>query len=666
MSDEQHNVNVILNSQFAQYDAREREWTFRMDDFNPRAIRASLGTCELPPSQCTVEHDWRHVSFDEGLALPDDEDRALLLKGSDEPLLRLPLQRNRLKECRRSGSFGLRITTELPHGVVTPGNVNVAKQYDTGIGVVLTPSGLSVGHAVRVVYRNDTSFDIFWEPSDGVRAKIVGQRATRGASLQAAALSSVAQAAAAVMAAMPADGALRVWASEDGSAALWQGADVDGDRGLGAALGMRQGVAEGTASRGVSNPYGTRGMLPEGNYDLRRMASAWPRVFTPLMPSGTSESGTLRMFLSDGSRMVGVPLTSRSYTLRELEGAINAATVDAENRANTIGGAVARVPPIAISITDGYVTVAAEDGESTFGLTFEVAESVDASMLGFEPASYEGRASYTAPHRISYPLLHRAGGPDAAPRPPRLQYSLGTVQQQPRLAIVTKQKQLPVVDGVVQGGELCDMRQGDLLYLSGVGFVHLQDSEIVMASQRRGTGGAPPPPVASLRITIEETDQITGVVTVAPDAAPALHLGVRDGDTDIKPYILGFEQRSYHVPRAAGGGPITGPVSIPRISAPGNFVFDHVPYVLLEIGNGISHPTTLQRAVVHGGRTLTPFAKVAFVPYRVERVNPAEVHYKEGECIGPVRLRIYNPDGSHYHTHGTPFGLSLTVTTVEP
>ena len=169
-----------------------------------------------------------------------------------------------------------------------------------------------------------------------------------------------------------------------------------------------------------------------------------------------------------------------------------------------------------------------------------------------------------------------------------------------------------------------------------------------------------------MEVAFEEVSAPSGVVTVAPDASFTLHMQRRIEERSIRPHILGFTDRTYEPPRDAARAPVrTTVVPAPRYASTGVLSLDTAPYVLLELGSLSTNPSTLQRAVLDDGVVISPFAKVCFAPYRTERINPAEITLPEGNRLGPVILRIRNPDGTPYNTHGAPFSLSLTITAVQ-
>jgi len=655
-------INIALHSGNADYDSSRDEWVFTMPDFNPRIVRASLGTLELPPVQHTVERQWCELEFDEGLSLIADNDRRLSLHGADRDQITLPMSRNPIVSVQRRGATSISIETQFDHALVTADGVSVAACYDTGIGVVLTPSGLSLSASTATLsYVDARKFVVTWPESEAVMAATLQQRGCdNGPSVQAAALSSARQVARVLNAAATGSD-FRAWPSEDGASLLWRcdNATVTEQGGLGDALGMRQRVRSGSAACSATNAFGARVKLPTGQYDMRRLMSTWQRCFAPITPPPVSqESGVARLFLTDGVRLVGVPLISTTYTLGQIEAIANTVIRDASQRAEGIGGATSRLPQLRFFMRDEHLVVRSADDVTTFGITFEPPESVPAELFGFDDVSYDGRAEYVSPHKVSMPMLHYG----TAERAPRLHHSVRVATT--HIEAVAVQPRLVVQDGIVQRGEMCDLHPGDLCFLAGFGFVHVNHSEIVMAPARRGDGSAPGPPIPSMRISFDEVQQPSGVVTVAPDACVSLHVGT--GDNAIRPDMIGFAKRTHSAPPDGTASAITGPVTVPPLQGCHVPMLDHVPYVLLQIGNGVSHPSTMQRAVLPDGNTIVPFAKICFVPYRVERTNPAEVYYRNGESIGPMRLRILNPDGTPYRTHGTPFTLSINILTMEP
>jgi hypothetical protein len=237
---------------------------------------------------------------------------------------------------------------------------------------------------------------------------------------------------------------------------------------------------------------------------------------------------------------------------------------------------------------------------------------------------------------------------------PRRTYSLFAEQEQRRLGIAANVRAVVLKNGVVQNGAHVELEQGDYVYTETHGYVRVKAVRVV---SEQG--------VVALRLDFDDVPSgysgrlVTGCLEgMRIRAEPDPNVAPRAA----WPHLLGF-RGTLAPPRSVCT--VLPPAAQVRHLAQGIFQLDHVPYVLVEIMNGTSSPSTMQRAIIRD-RTIFPFAKVCFVPYRVERQNPAEVQFPEGDRLGPVVLRLRNPNGTIYNTHNVPFTLSLTMVSLEP
>jgi hypothetical protein len=220
---------------------------------------------------------------------------------------------------------------------------------------------------------------------------------------------------------------------------------------------------------------------------------------------------------------------------------------------------------------------------------------------------------------------------------------------------------LVVENGITQSENIVPLSPGDLCFLSSYGLVHVAPGypRIKLIMPQEGVISH------AMEISFEEVAAPSGIITVAPDAAFTLHMGTRPDLQSLRSEILGFNPQTYAPVRDPTAPFVrTTVVPAPRYASPGVIGLDTAPYVLLELGTMSTNPSTLQRAILDNGTVLSPFAKVCFAPYRTERINPAEVTFPEGNRLGPIILRIRNPDGTPYNTHGAHFSLSLTITAI--
>ena len=487
-----------------------------------------------------------------------------------------------------------------------------------GLGPRARASGLRL-HAGAVQVESPTQLRALL-PDDGATAEVLDrQRRAAPALLAMRSFDEHAVMTAVNRAVREATGSLALMLDERGLAL------AEGGGGAGAALAALTAVP----ARGYAQ-------LPLGTYGLQQLAQAAPGAFGGIdLRRRDGAAGQCVLLFTRGTTATPVVLPAATLSLAALERYVNAALGEQP------------YAPLALRARDGRVTVA---GRATFGLTFAPKESVDGTALGFQCTAYDGCATYTAEDPVHLPDF----GLGTETVVPRRTYALYAEPEQRRVGISCAPRKVMLKDGVVQSGGHVEAEEGDVVFTETHGYVR------VAAVRAAATDGA-----AALRLDLEG---VGGTYTGALVAGCLEALRIRAepnpavAPAAVWPHLLGF--RGSVVPRPLACA-VVPPTAQTRHLAQGVYQLDHVPYVLVEMMNGTSSPSTMQRAVL-ADRTLFPFAKVCFVPYRVERQNPAEVQFPEGDRLGPIVLRLRNPNGSLYQTHGVPFTLSLTVVTSEP
>jgi hypothetical protein len=661
-ADPRRQVNLVLPStQAEQVDIGT--FKFDLEWFKHRVSSASLGTMELPNSQYLIEEQWSQIRFDEGLALRTDNERTLRilpLKSGKRPrkinedlvrVIKIPLRHNRVRGVNMSVSPGeeqlvrLEVKLQHEHGVVSPSGHSLVTPYDIGIGVILCPSGLSLTNALSIEYVDELTFVASFPHSrETLGAARYQQEVAYAGSLCSASIAGPAQLArilANSLRAFRCGGSISVFPPHFDKVSI-RNALVDSSCGLARALGIR---CKGWSDDTNEAPYCGKVTLRPGNYGAGALLQRLEHGFRPLRFG--KDSNMLFITGPDG-RVVPVTFNHPvGYSLYQMEQTINAAlgTVNSALRGVHVG-----------TDPQGYVTIRAGNPQTFFSLNFDVPASIDATMLGFEMVAYEGASSYTGSHAVHYPRVGVHG------EEPRLQYRVNAQEEQRVLTLQATRYRFNLQKGSIAGGAMPPLHAGDLCYNAKLGFVHVADD----FPQVEYTTGEDQMMVPVMKLRFEETADdadLSGVFVCNPDRTFALHMNPSNSKGAIKPAILGFEPRTYEPEPFRSESAVVGPVMVnSAYTAPNILHIEQVPYVLVELANGSAKPTTLQRSVGVNG-VITPFAKVCFAPYRVERVNPAEVHFPSGESLHPFTITFRNPDGTIYNTHGSPFSISLTVTT---
>lgn len=650
-------LNLVLNSQFATLD-RHGDYVFNQP-VKSRVVKMQLGTIELAPTQRAIEDEWSRVVFHEGLTLPTHDSRVVRAT-DDSPYAYLPMSRNVITGIApvTGDAPGLDITTEYPHGLFGADGSNLARLYGAELGIVLTPSGISLASATLSEISARTFRATWPAPSgDASRAIEAQLRAAGlgivGPSVQAGAirdLDELSQLVAAVT------GAPRLDATEYNFRLPLGGpiaSELDGGD-------IPSFVARLWPKRVASEGLGATFSESMGRLRLRPLAPATTGSGAPGrkpggadkdQPRGSQKDDDARLghlHIDIGTRSIGIPLSSSSYTLETLGTTVNAvlSLTDAPLR-------------LAFNLhSDGRLEIASHSG-AIFGIDFAQPTSIDGAAIGFTAPLYDGRASYKAEDGISAPVL--------AGRAPRLRYRLrGGSGDGTMLAIESERPTLRLRDGCLPRGEIVDVRPGDLVYVSGRGLLHVAPQGVSVDFDDAG--------VPTMRLSFDESSaDVSGRMVVAPDATFTLHMNARHINRVqgcLVPSRLGFLPQVYREAGGWGGdarSAVRGAcVPSPVYVAHGMPSLDHPPYVLLHVTvNGMPLGPT-QVAVLDDNRTMHLFAKVCLANYRVERANPTEVSIPDGRNVNELVVGIFNPDGTRYVTHGSPFGLSMNVVTFEP
>ena len=648
-SDPRRQLNLALHSAYA---TETEPGVFRFDhDQQFRAISMSLGTLELENTQYAMEEAWSRVFFDEGLRLLTPSERNLYMGVADgdeesddgvQVSIALPLARNKVSAFRREpasdGVASVTVTTAEAHGVH---NLAQLRAHACGLGVALAPSGLALDTAVDIDVVSPTELCVYIPMRPGVEAAVKMQERASNGSLLCGPLAGPAHVASVLNAAANGTGALF---HVEGEAVVVTGGVVHGREGVGELLGFPS--SGGARSR--PRAWAGYASMPVGTYNPGTLTEAYgvaASCIVPRQPDG-SRGGVLYIGTLSGKFVPVVLGSAHGYTAAQLGEYI---TRIADPQIGT--GAVT------CAVSNGRFSISTSDA-NPFCISFAGKGSIAASSLGFVCDLYEGSTRYEAEDTLSYPLL----GPPGRRREPRLGYGLTIDPATRHVAIAAQRRRFVIENGVAQTENIVPLAAGDLCFLSTHGLVHVARGypRIKLIMPQEGVVSH------AMEVAFEEVSAPSGIVTVAPDALFTLHMQQRIEDRSIRPQILGFNAQTYEPPVHATRAPVrTTVVPAPRYASAGVLALDTAPYVLLELGSLSTNPSTLQRAVLDDGVVISPFAKVCFAPYRTERINPAEVTLPEGNRLGPVFLRIRNPDGTPYNTHGSPFSLSLTITAVQ-
>ena len=659
-ADPRRQVNLVLTSTEAE-QTEPGQFRFDLPWFNHRVTSASLGTMELANTQYIIEDSWSHVRFDEGLALVTDGERTLRVlptktkrpRRINEDLARvfkLPLRRNRVRGASlsvpRDGScVRIEVKVQEDHAVVAPSGASLVEGYDVGIGAVLAPSGLSLSMAERLEYVDEVTFVATYPHTrETLQAARLQEQAAYAGSVCTSAIAGPAQLARilnGVLRAYRCNGLFSCNPPHYDRVAV-SDALIDGGCGMARALGMR---CDKWTHESTPSPYSGRVVVAPGNYGAGALLQRLEHGFRPLRFG--KDANVLFITGPDG-RVVPVSLPHPvGYSLPQVEMTVNAA----------LGTVNSKLQGVSIERDRrGHVTVKALNPNTAFTLNFDAPGSIDAAFLGFDAIAYEGASAYTAPRPLHTPAVGVHGDE------PRLQYRVSAIEEQRVLTLQGTRYRAGIKNGAITGGAMPPLHAGDLVYHAEHGFVHVAEGFPKVDYAPNPEGALVP----SMQVRFEELADdaaVSGVIICNPDKVFALHMTPEPRGCRIKPQILGYEPRTYEAAPCAPGTPVIGPVMINcAYTAPNILHVEQVPYVLVELTNGSSNPTTLQRTFgVHG--LITPFAKVCFAPYRVERINPAEVHFPEGDSLHPFTITLRNPDGTIYNTHGAPFSISLNVTT---
>jgi hypothetical protein len=528
----------------------------------------------------------------------------------------------------------------VPHCITS---LQTLKSWNRGLGIVLTPTGVSLCEATAANIIDETEFSVVLPMTPLLSDTLQEQMKHKRVSMQCGPICGPSHARAIInVAARDMQCDMRVQPITPAAPRLVvTGGRVDGASGLGTALGFGHGGTTEASAGG----YAGFAQLPCGSYPAQELASAVESTTRLLVPVSKAGAGGLILIGNGEGKYVPVPLISScGYSfemLSHLLSAIARTNLDINN--------------IHVELTDDN-HVRFRSDRQVFGLSFEQKECVKSSMFGFAHSVYEGSNEYVSESPIHVPVL----GCAAAPRHPRRRYSLQLSAPTQQAAVESRAIRLAMAEGITRSELLPDLRAGDLCHLTGTGLVHVSRGYPRLQLMRTEQGAV----ASCLKLKFDETDDTpSGIVTVAPDLTFVLHHEAGVGEHRLKPRILGFQSAIYEtngvhidpLPVRCNPAPL-------YVRAPNCVDFDPPAYVLVCLESPNVNASSSHRAILEDGRVIHPFAKVCFVPYRVERINPAELRIPEGDSVGVINICLLNPDGTPYHTHGKQFSLSIATT----
>lgn len=622
--------NIALHSRYAR---RLGEGTFEFDmPSGTRYARLALGTMEVPPVQLPLEADWSSIYVTEGCRI-DTTRQCLEL--ADGARWHVPLSRNPAR-CARAGSCAIRVTTEYPHGLGTTGRgaAHVVDAYSGPLGVVLTPSGLSLAEAAALVVESENTIVVSWPETGRTEPMVAAQCDSERASLQTAAVADPTE----LAAILRARGVPHV-AVRDGACEV-RGATAGG---LGALVNI------------PSYRWCARVRLAPGSGALGRVATAYMRATGSFVPvaqhrenHGDGRPPVLVIILKDGQ--LPIPLNSPSYTLAQLGAYITACAA----MVNVI------VKFEVMLTSENRVRIRTGCGVP-FGINFMHPLSIDASSLGFRQNMYDGHCEYTGQDVVSAPI----NTPETDPHALRLHHRIKTNASGECIVFEANRPRVPVSKGRLPDGMILPIREGDLVCRGSLGLLHVAPGYPRLEISEKSDN------ILVMVLGFDEVDEADATfdITVAPDATLTIDTRARDDGAPgaIVPELLGLPRARVCAEVPAGRGCLTRGACQPGPSlvCPNQYAIDHPPYILVTLGGG-EISSTCQLAVQENDSEIPVFAKVLFAPYRVERQNPAEITVPGGKKMRSVVLTLLNPDGTPYHTHGVPFSLSLSTVTLHP
>lgn len=627
--------NIVLNSRYSRQTGEGR-FVFDVPG-ETRYAKISLGTIELPPAQLPIEENWSKIFISEGLRISSDIQRLT----TDTSAFDVPLASNRvLVSSLTEDETGLRVTFTYPHGMGSSGRMAMAvvRAYESALGVVLTPSGISVQEARSIEVVDDFTLEIKWQGTERARAKIAEQRGASVCYMQTGAISDPYE----LVSILRALGAPA--RASDGTCVV--------ESAMQSGLGKVVNVPAYRWCGGVR--------IPPGSGSLKRVATAYARGLgaivpalrprAPPPPGMTYPEDVPLLVMIIGNKQLPVPLNSPRYTLAQLSAYCSAC-------ASSVG------KDINFNITsghDGKVSFSSADGQ-TFGINFGHQTSVDASLFGFRQVVYDGYDNYTGEQNIST----CCNTPIHDPHSFRLRHSLTLSDDGTKIEFETNRWRVPLTKGRLPDGTMLPIKEGDLVAYGSSALLHVARGYPKLEIAKDNDN------VMSMVLGFEELSEADANIdiTLAPDATLSVDTWAQSSGAPqvMKNDMLGIDTgRMVDETQKKRGVLTRGPcIPGPLVQCPRQFSMDHPPYVLLQVsGEGMG--STCQRAVQAQSTYITIFAKVLFAPYRVERQNPAEVMIPGGKKIGSVQFTILNPDGTPYHTHGIPFSISLNTVTLHP
>lgn len=637
-------LNIVLNSEFA---TQSSNGAFRFTHpIRSRAVKVQLGTIELAPTQRPIEEDWSCIVFTEGFNFPTHDSRIVRVAPDDAPLS-FPMSRNPIVSTYSVSTDPpcIEVTTEYPHALIGITGADLTVHYGAQLGVVLTPSGLSLS-AARIENVSSRTFRATWDTSTAILQAVAAQSHAanyeHGPSVQTAAIRDHNEMLSILEAAW--GDKLEPTSLRGPVQRLVQPYSIPSFE---AYLRPKK-----VASEGLGNAFGSGfGRIVMHSADTTKGARRSSNAASDDQDSNTpvvDPSIHAFLYITCGVDIVPVPMTATCYTVETIGTIVNS-VLELSSSTLRLGVTV---------LDDGRVRIASQDG-TIFGVDFRRPDSVPPSSLGFASSLYDGRDAYVSEDRISYPVLEG--------RTPRLLYRLKNGQEDgTKLAICSDRPIAPMRDGKLPRGELFDIWPGDLVHLAGHGLLHIARQGVTVEFDEMG--------IPTMSLEFEEFPRgspgLSGQLVCAPDATFTLLMNSRENGIIprcIVPSKLGFRSEAYVERVLSPRGPVCGAcVPSPAHVASGMPALDHPAYVLLRLSVNNVDMGPAQKAVVHNENIMSVFAKVCIANYRVERANPTEITLSDPRSLQQIDLTIYNPDGTLYNTHGAPFGVSINIVTLEP
>jgi hypothetical protein len=622
--------NIALHSRYAR---QLREGTFEFDmPGRTRYARLALGTMEVPPVQLPLESEWSSIYITEGCRI-----NATLqyLELGDGSRWHVPLSRNPAR-CERAGPCAIRIVTEYPHGLGQTGRdaARVVGAYSGPLGVVITPTGLSLAEAAALVVESDNTLVATWPEAALTEPAVEKQCDSERASLQTAAIADPTELAA-ILRALGVPGV-----TVNSGACVVRDASKNG---LGALVNI------------PAYQWCARVRLAPGSGTLGRIANAYVRATGPFVPvaqnreaQGDKAPPALVIMLDDGQ--LPIPLNSPSYTLAQLSAYCTACAA--------MAGVALKFE---VSLTPDRRVKIRTEGGVPFGINFMHPLSIDASCLGFRQNIYDGMCEYTGHQEISAPV----NTPETDPHALRLQHRINTNASGECIVFEANRRRVPLTKGRLPEGMILPIREGDLVCRGSTGLLHVAPGYPRLEISEKSNN------ILVMVLGFDEVVEADATfdITVAPDATLTIDALARTAGAPgaIVPELLGLPRDRFSAGSLVGKGCLTRGACQPgpSLTCPSQYAIDHPPYILVTLSGG-EISGSCQLAIQENDSEIPVFAKVLFAPYRMERQNPAEIIVPGGKKMPSIVISLLNPDGTPYHTHGVPFSLSLSTVTLHP